>query len=106
MNRGDIVVTSMPGDYGKPRPTVIVQSDFYDKHDSVTLCPLTSFLADLPLFRLTIFPNDINNLQEPSQIMTDKIATMKKMKITKKIGKLTLFELSQLDQMLRRWLAL
>ena len=88
MNRGDIVITSLPGDYGKPRPTVIIQSDFYDKHDSVTLCPLTSFLSDAPLFRLTIFPNDINNLEETSQIMSDKMATMKKIKITKKLASL------------------
>ena len=27
MRRGDIVVVAAPGDYGKPRPAVVVQAD-------------------------------------------------------------------------------
>ena len=36
MSRGDVVIVAAPGDYGKPRPAVIVQSDaLSDAHASV-----------------------------------------------------------------------
>ena len=31
MKRGDLVTIALQGDYGKPRPAVVVQSDFYSR---------------------------------------------------------------------------
>ena len=55
MKRGDIVTIAVTGDYGKPRPAVIIQSDFFnDTHASVLVCPFTSALSDAPLFRIDV----------------------------------------------------
>ena len=58
MARGDVVIVAAPGDYGKPRPAVIVQSDaFPESHASVIVCQMTSELVDAPDFRIIIEPN-------------------------------------------------
>jgi mRNA interferase MazF len=86
MKRGDIYTVSLSGDYGKPRPALIIQSDFFDKHPSMTVLPITSELKNAPLFRITIEPNKENGLQAISQIMVDKAHTVKRAKLTKHIG--------------------
>ncbi len=88
MKRGDIVTVSLAGDYGKPRPALIIQSNFFDKHPSITVLPITSQLKDTPLFRITIEPNEKNGLQKISQVMIDKTHTVSKEKIGKNFGKL------------------
>ena len=63
MKRGDIVIAVTPGDYGKPRPAAVVQSDIFNPtHASITLCPITSHLVDAPLFRLSLQPTTENGL--------------------------------------------
>jgi mRNA interferase MazF len=87
VKRGDIVIVSIQGDYGKPRPAVIVQSDlFNDTHSSIILCPLTSDIQDAPLFRLTIEPNKDNGLTKQSQIMIDKVTALKRERVVQNIG--------------------
>jgi mRNA interferase MazF len=55
MRRGDLVTVAASGDYGKPRPAVIVQTDaFPENQASVVVCQLTSELADAPDFRVTL----------------------------------------------------
>ena len=56
MKRGDLVTVSAPGDYGKPRPAVVVQSDWLTATESVLVALLTSALVKAPLYRLTIEP--------------------------------------------------
>lgn len=41
--RGDLVTVFLPGDHGKPRPALVVQSDLLADLDSVVLCPITSW---------------------------------------------------------------
>ncbi len=51
MKRGDVVTATVQGDYGKPQPAVVVQSDLFNEtHPSVTV-PLTSMIVDAPLIR-------------------------------------------------------
>src|SRR5437868_3134847 len=71
MKRGDLVVVALQGDYGKPRPALVVQSDLFDEHPSLTIAPVTSTIADAPLFRVTIEPTATNGLRAVSQIMVD-----------------------------------
>lgn len=84
--RGEIVTVVMPGAYGKPRPALVVQSDLFDAHPSVSVLPITSELRDAPLFRVRIIPNEDNGLQKISEIMVDKATTIPREKIGGVIG--------------------
>ena len=37
IKRGDIVTCALSGDYGKPRPAVVVQSDLFNNFDFISL---------------------------------------------------------------------
>ena len=89
MTRVDVVVVAAAGDYGKPRPAVVVQTDaFPDMHPSVILCQLTSEIVEAPDFRVTIEPNARNGLRSRSQIMADKPVTVRRSRIGRSIGRL------------------
>lgn len=89
MRRGDVVTVAAAGDYGKPRPAVIVQTDaFPQSHASVVVCQLTSDLTDAPGFRVTIEPRADNGLRVRSQVMADKPVTIRRERIGKAIGRL------------------
>ena len=69
MQRGDLVTVAAAGDYGKPRPAVIVQTDALpQKHASVVICQLTSELVDAPDFRISIEPKPENGLRLKSRL--------------------------------------
>lgn len=87
MRRGDIVLVTTPGDYGKRRLAVVIQSNlFNDVHASVIVCLMSSDLVDAPLFRLTVEPTTENGLRPPSQIMVDKMAALRRERIGPRIG--------------------
>jgi len=85
--RGDLVTVSLPGAYGKPRPALVIQSDFLAELDSVMLCPITSELKNAS-FRVTLEPNPANGLLAISQVMTDKISTLPRTKVSAPFGQL------------------
>ena len=84
MTRGDLVTVSLPGDYGKPRPALVIQSDLFPEHPSVTVLPITSHLVDAPLLRIGIGPG--NGLEQMSQIQIDKAQTPRRERIGPVIG--------------------
>lgn len=87
MKRGDVVTVAVAGDYGKPRPAVVIQTDLLnDTHASVVVCLVTSTLLDAPLLRLTVEPSPRNGLHQRSQIMADKLVTVRRGKIGARIG--------------------
>jgi mRNA interferase MazF len=88
VTRGDLVVIALQGDFGKPRPALIIQSDLFAEHPSVTILPLTSDLREMPLFRLMLQPTVENGLRLPSQIMIDKANTVPREKVGQTIGRL------------------
>jgi mRNA interferase MazF len=89
MKRGDVVVVAATGDYGKPRPAVIVQTDaFPETHASVIICQTTSEIIEAPDFRITIDPTEGNGLRARSQIMADKPVTVRRTRIGRSIGRL------------------
>lgn len=88
MRRGDLVTVAAPGDYGKPRPALVIQSDLFDELPSVTLCLVTSTLRDTPIFRITVDPSPSNGLQRVSQIQMDKVMTVARERIDGVIGRL------------------
>ena len=72
MKRGDLVTVAVSGNYGKPRPALVVQADAFDLHPSVIVLPLTSEIHDAPLFRVTVGAGKESGLRARSQIMEDK----------------------------------
>lgn len=107
MKRGDIVLIALQGDYGKPRPAVVIQSDLFNEaHPSVVICPITSELRDTPLFRITVEPSAMNGLQRLSQIMVDKPQTVKGTRIGSVIGQLEQDVLQRLNRALIAFLDL
>ena len=89
MKRGDVVTVAASGDYGKPRPAVIVQTDALPaEHASVIVCQMTSDIAEAPDFRVTIEPTEKNGLRARSQIMADKPVTIRRERVGRKIGSL------------------
>ena len=88
MIRGDIVTVALPGDFGKPRPALIIQSDRFEKTATVTLLLLTSMPVDAPLLRLPIYPTEENGLRRSSHVMIDKIMTVRRDRVGPVIGKI------------------
>ena len=98
MRRGDVVIVAAAGDYGKPRPAVVVQTDaFPESHPSVVICQMTSDVVDTPDFRVVIEPNETNGLRIRSQVMADKPVTVRRERIGKSIGRLTDSDITRLN---------
>jgi mRNA interferase MazF len=86
--RGDLILAASAGDYGKPRPNLVIQSDVFSEIPSVTVCPLTSDLQiNAPAIRINIAPTAKNGLHLPSQIAIDKITTLPSARISLVLGK-------------------
>ena len=88
MRRGDLVTVALQGAYGKPRPALVIQSELFSEHPSVTILPVTGELRDTPLFRITVNPSPENGLQKPSQVMVDKVQSVPREKIGKPFGRI------------------
>ena len=103
MIRGDLVLVATPGDYGKPRPSLIVQSDLFQEHPSVTVCLLTSHLRQTPLIRYEVEPSVDNGLTATSQVQIDKLMTVPRQKIGPVIGRLSTKQLNEITKLLLLW---
>src|SRR3546814_13865136 len=66
VKRGDIVAVSLQGDYGKPRPALIVQSTLLAELESLVICPITSAVRDAA-FRIPVEQDNANGLRVLSQ---------------------------------------
>ncbi len=88
MRRGDFVTVSVQGDFGKPRPALVIQADVFADHATVTVLLVSSALIDAPLLRLTVDPNETNGLDRRSQVMIDKAMTILRTKIGGAFGRL------------------
>ncbi|SIQ23157.1 transcriptional modulator of MazE/toxin, MazF [Rhizobium sp. RU20A] len=100
MKRGDLVTVSAQGDYEKPRPAVIVQSDVLNAADSVLVALITGTLSDAPFFRLTVEPTAENGLKVVSQVMVDKVMAYPRAKCGPVIGHLSGADMLALNGML------
>ncbi len=98
MKRGDIVTTAISGDYGKPRPAVVVQTDALPElHGSVVICQMTSDLSGTQDFRVDVEPSDRNGLRVSSRIMADKPVTVRRERLGRKIGQLSSEDVRRLN---------
>jgi mRNA interferase MazF len=88
VRRGDLVTIAVAGDYGKPRPALVVQADAFDALGSVTVLRITSELHDWPAFRVTVQPSEANGLRKPSQVMIDRAIALPAEKVGAAFGTL------------------
>lgn len=105
MRRGDLVMIALQGDFGKPRPALVVQSDFFNViHPTITLLPLTSEIRDTTLFRVTVEATSENGLRTLSQVMVDKPMTLRKDKVGAAMGRLDAEILLRVNRALALWM--
>jgi mRNA interferase MazF len=99
MKRGEIWTVAGGKDYaGKARPVVIVQDDSFDATASITICAFTTDETKAPLFRLPVAPNERNGLHAPCRLMVDKVTTVPKSRIGKRVGRLDDEDVLRLNQ--------
>lgn len=107
LSRGDIVLAAAPGDYGKPRPSVVVQSDLFNEtHASIAVCPITTELRETPIVRIGLEPETGNGLRARSQIMVDKITALRRERVRQTIGRIDATTAQRLDRALAVFLGL
>jgi len=107
VTRGEVWTAAGGKDYaGKPRPVVIVQDDRFDATNSITICAFTSDPTDAPLFRLVVEPNTANGLDKPSRLMVDRVTTVPKARLGKRIGRLSDSDMVRVNRALLIFLGL
>lgn len=106
MTRGDLVTIAMQGDYGKPRPALVIQANQFSEHTSVTILPITSTLVAAPLLRVAVHPNAENGLRKPSQVMIDKALTVKRDKIGQSFGHISADTMVEIERCLAVFLGI
>jgi mRNA interferase MazF len=100
VRRGEIW-TAAGGVYAsKPRPVLIIQDDHFAGTDSVTVIPMTTTAVDAPLLRIPVNPTATNGLEQPSQIMIDKVTTTRRSTVHKRLGTLTAADLVRVERSL------
>jgi mRNA interferase MazF len=99
VKRGEIWTVAGGKDYaGKPRPALILQDDSFDMTDSITICAFTTDPTDAPLFRLVVEPSKSNGLRAVCRLMVDKITTVPRSRIGKRIGRLADEDIMRLNR--------
>ena len=107
MKRGDFVTVALQGDFGKPRPALVVQADRFNiAHATVTVLLVSSELVDAPLFRITLQPDGQNNLDRPSQVMVDKAMTVMRDKLGPAFGHIDADALVEVERCLAVFLGI
>jgi len=107
MKRGEVWTVSGGTAYsGKPRPAVIVQEDRFTETNSITLCVFTTDPTDAPLLRMLVEPTDHNGLKSASRLMIDKITTVPKARLGKRLGRLNDEDIVRLNRALTVFLGL
>jgi len=104
MKRGDIISVSLPRNYGKPRPALVVQSDIFRHLDSVTVLPLTSETLDAGDCRVSLEPTQANGLRETSHVMIDKTSSVPKVKTGPVIGHVSPSDMAAVNRSLALFL--
>ncbi|HRD11721.1 MAG TPA: type II toxin-antitoxin system PemK/MazF family toxin [Mycobacterium sp.] len=108
MNRGEIWTVAGGVYAAKPRPAVIVQDDLFDATSSVTVAPMTSTLVDAPLMRIRIAGGEglLSGLDHDSDVMIDKVTTVRKSNIHARVGRLTAEQVVEVERAMMAFLGL
>ena len=100
MKRGEIWTLQDKHYASKARPVVVIQSDEHNSFDSVILCLFTSFESGDISTRVRIEPSAENGLQKVRYVMTDKIVTVDKSMLGKRIGVLSDDDMTAISEQL------
>ena len=108
VNRGEIWTVAGGVYAAKPRPAVIVQDDLFDATSSVTVAPMTSTLVDAPLMRIRIAGGEglPSGLDHDSDVMIDKVTTVRKSNIHARVGRLTAEQVVEVERAMMAFLGL
>ena len=107
MKRGSVVIVSVPGDYGKPRPAVVVQhTRLLAVLDSVVVALLTTSPEGGARVRIRVEPDAANGLKATSRIMVDKLFTLQRHRVSEAIGDIDAVSMAKVDNALRALLDL
>ncbi|EAA9297935.1 type II toxin-antitoxin system PemK/MazF family toxin [Salmonella enterica subsp. enterica] len=106
MMRGDLVTIAVQGDFGKPRPALVIQSGQFSEHTSVTVLPVTGTLVNAPLLRVTVQPDAENGLQKTSQIMIDKTIAVQREKTGPAFGRIDAATMLEVERCLAVFLGI
>ena len=106
MRRGDLVTVALPGDFGKSRPALVVRSDLFSNHATITVLPVTSTPVETPLFRLPVDPTPNNGLREPSFVMVDKTMSIRAEKLGAAFGRLGRADMTRVNRALALFLGI
>ena len=106
MNRGDLWTVAGGVYASKPRPALVIQDDRFDATDSVTVLPLTSTIVDASLLRITIDATDLSGLRQRSQIMIDKLTTVRRSNVQERVGRLSAAQLVDVERTMLAFLGL
>ena len=100
MRRGEIWTVAGGVYASKPRTALIIQDDRFHVTSSVTVCPLSTALRDAPLTRVPVEPTEANGLGQPSEIMVDRITTVRRANVGGRVGELTKQDMIRVEQSL------
>lgn len=106
MIRGELWTVAGGVYASKPRPALIIQDDLFAATDSVTVAPLTTTLTDAPLLRVRIPGGYLNGLEHDSDVMVDKLTTVRRSNAQTRVGRLTSEQLSEVERSLMAFLGL
>ena len=85
---------------------MIIQDDLFGATNSVTLIPFSSQMTGATYFRVAIEASPENGLQRASELMIDKIVTIRRDRIDRAIGKLAADDLMRVERAMMVFLGL
>jgi len=106
VKRGELWTVAGGAYASKPRPALIVQDDLFAGTASVTVAPLSSTLVDAPLLRVRIVADDLTGLQHESQVVIDKLTTVRRENVGRRVGRLAPESLVEVERALMVFLGL
>ena len=106
MNRGELWTVAGGAYASKPRPALVVQDDLFDATGSVTVVPLTTTLTDAPLLRVRVASSVLSGLAQDSDIMIDKLTTVRRINVHDRVGRLAAEQLAEVERCLMTFLGL
>lgn len=106
MIRGELWTVAAGVYASKPRPALIIQDDGFAETDSVTVMPLTSTLVDAPLLRVRIPRSDLAGTDRDSDVMVDKLTTVRRQNVATKVGRLSAEQLAEVERSMMAFLGL
>ena len=106
VKRGEIWTVAGGVYAAKPRPALLVQEDLFDGTASVTVAPLTTTFADAPLLRIRIARSELSGLNHDSDVMVDKLTTVRRGNVQARLGRVTTEQLAEVERALMTFLGL